>query len=474
MEQNKSVPKVATPTKYAKTDIRYWNGAVFKDGSANYFARIQLHGKRRKISLRTGMKKNAAKVARDLHVNVSSLGWVDGLAETFGEAGRLKSKATLGDWIEAVAKSGLLSPATLQQNRGKVRTIAEAIRSGVITLGREGDRSRFGRGANADKWRARVDALLLEDLTEERINLWRRGHLARFADNPVELKSAKVSVDSYLRAGKSLFQGKLVKALSSAINLPSFTPFRDVEAEKVPKSKYISEIDSPSVLLIAGMRDLWGATAESLRTQSYADKGFNPDEVASNPKELAHFKKSADDHHGAFQILTFGLCLGLRRDEIDRLQWKQIRWDKRQITIQTTDCFTPKADSEGDVDFDDGLVALLKEWQSKSSSRFVLDGIEPKDLPVSRKYRAEGAGALLIKWLRGKGITRANKPIHSLRKEFGAEVCKVAGVHAAASVLRHADIRTTTDHYTDRRRRTTAGFGDVFLEESGSQTNQKS
>lgn len=468
MERNKNVPKVATPTKYAKTDIRYWNGAVFKDNSANYFARIQLHGKRRKISLRTGTKKNATEVARDLHANVSELGWVDGLAETFGEAGRIKSNATLGDWIEGVRLTGFFSPATLKQNQGKTRTIAEAIRSGVVTIGQEGDRSRFGRGANADKWRERVDAVLLEELTEEKIGWWRRNHLARFVDNPADLKSAKISVESYIRAGKSLFQPKIIKALAGSVALPNFIPFRDVEAEKVPKSKYVSEIESPGALLIAGRRDLWGVTADSLRSVAYLAKGLDPADVATNASEQAHFAKLAEYHHGAFQILTLGLCMGLRREEIDRLQWKQVRWEKRLIVIEETDCFAPKADSGGEVDFDEGLVGLLRDWQSKASGRFVVDGIDPKDLPVSRRYRTEEAGAVLIDWLRGKGITRASKPIHALRKEFGAEVCKVAGVHAAASVLRHSDIRTTTDHYTDRRGHTTAGFGNVFLEGSGS------
>jgi integrase len=464
MEPNKSVPKVATPTKYAKTDIRYWNGAIFKDSSANYFARIQLHGKRRKVSLRTGTKKQAAEVAKDLHAKVSEFGWIDGMAETFGEAGRIKSKATLGDWIEAVRLTGFFSPVTLGQNRGKTRTIAEAIRSGVVTIGQEGDRSRFGRGPNADKWRARVDTVLLEDLTEEKIGWWRRNHIARFVDNPADLKSARISVEAYIRGGKSLFQPKVVKLLAGSIALPKFIPFRDVEAEKVPKSKYVSEIESPGALLIAGRRDLWGATAESLRSLAYRAKGLDPADVATNPKEQAHFAKLAEYHHGAFQILTLGLCLGLRREEIDRLQWKQVRWEKKLIVIEETDCFAPKADSGGEVAFDAGLVSLLKDWQSKASGRFVIEGVDPKELPVSLKYRAKKSGEVLIGWLRGKGITRAKKPIHALRKEFGAEVCKVAGVHAAASVLRHSDIRTTTDHYTDRRGHTTGGFGNVFLD----------
>lgn len=465
MIRKKSVPKVATPTKYAKTDSRYWNGVIFKEESSNYFVRIQLHGKRRKVSLRTGTKKTAAEIAKKLHFNVSELGWVDGLAKTFGEAGRVKCNATLGHWIEAVRRSCLVSPTTLKQNRGKIRTIAEAIRSGVVTIRQEGDRSRFGRGHNADKWRARVDSVLLEDLTEEKINWWRREHLARFADNPAELKSARISVDSYIRSGKSLFQPKLVKALAGEVTLPQFTPFRDVETEKVPKSKYISEIESPGALLIAGKRDLWEVTAESLRAKSYESKGMDAGDVVIAPQEQAYFKKLVDNHHGAFQILCLGLCLGLRREEIDRLQWKQVRWERKQIIIETTDCFTPKADSEGAVDFDEGLLPLLRDWQSRADGRFILDGIDPKDLPISRKYRAKGAGETLIKWLRGKGITRAKKPIHALRKEFGAEVCKVAGVHAAASVLRHSDIRTTTDHYTDRRGHTTAGFGNVFGKE---------
>jgi hypothetical protein len=54
----------------------------------------------------------------------------------------------------------------------------------------------------------------------------------------------------------------------------------------------------------------------------------------------------------------------------------------------------------------------------------------------------------LTAWLRKKGI-KANKHLHTPRKEFGSQICAVHGIHAASGALRHADIGVTGQFYTD-------------------------
>jgi hypothetical protein len=76
-------------------------------------------------------------------------------------------------------------------------------------------------------------------------------------------------------------------------------------------------------------------------------------------------------------------------------------------------------------------------------------------------YRCEPHFDTLYAWLRGQGIT-ARKPLHELRKELGAILASTAGIFAAQSVLRHAQISTTASYYTDKKRRITAGLG-AFL-----------
>jgi hypothetical protein len=54
------------------------------------------------------------------------------------------------------------------------------------------------------------------------------------------------------------------------------------------------------------------------------------------------------------------------------------------------------------------------------------------------------------------------KPLHTLRKEFGTLVNLAHGIHAASKALRHADITLTNNFYTDSRIRVTPGLGQLF------------
>lgn len=64
----------------------------------------------------------------------------------------------------------------------------------------------------------------------------------------------------------------------------------------------------------------------------------------------------------------------------------------------------------------------------------------------------------LIEWLRAHGVS-GNKPLHTLRKEYGSLLTRNFGIHAASRALRHADLRTTSEHYSDAAARVTPGIG---------------
>ena len=76
-------------------------------------------------------------------------------------------------------------------------------------------------------------------------------------------------------------------------------------------------------------------------------------------------------------------------------------------------------------------------------------------------YRCQDVFDRLIIWLRKNGV-KANKPLHTLRKEFGSQVCAAHGVHAASRQLRHADIAITSAFYTDARKRALSGLGHLL------------
>jgi hypothetical protein len=63
--------------------------------------------------------------------------------------------------------------------------------------------------------------------------------------------------------------------------------------------------------------------------------------------------------------------------------------------------------------------------------------------------------------LRSQGI-QGNKPLHTLRKEFGSSVCTQHGVYAASRALRHADINITSQFYVESRSKVTAGMSHLL------------
>lgn len=467
MEQNKNSPQIvpkkkAAQTKLAKDNPRYWNEKVFKeDGKPNFTVRMQLHGKQRKISLRTGSKKEAAKKATEVFAQVSEHGWEKGLQAAFGEVARAKTNATVGDWLAAAEKTGLFRPKTFRDEASKLRKIADCIILGEVPKKSEVDPSRFGQGKEAAAWKAKAESLPLEQLTDAQIVWWRK-EFKKNAKTPLEEARATRSGISYIGAGKSFFRPEVVEAIKATgeIVAPTTLPFRAIKQDKKPSSQYHSEIQSPEALLIAARRDLWELTADQLRDASYSEQGLDPNTVQTNEQETLHFQTLAQRHRAAFQFIVLGLVCGLRRGEADKLTWPQVNTTERNIHIRITDYHAPKSDSSGKVPFEPELIPVLNEWSAEQGedARFVIAGTRPEDLAPSEEYRAKKAAKIAAKWLRGKGIT-ANKPVHSLRKEYGSDVCNQAGIYAASKHLRQKNTRVTEEHYLENKKQVTPNFG---------------
>ena len=216
--------------------------------------------------------------------------------------------------------------------------------------------------------------------------------------------------------------------------------------------RYRSQCD-PKVLLREAVEELHHADSE---TEIALYKGK---EMSSDLKRAREMQRlQAHSKHQAFIILLLALTTGLRRNEIDKLQWEQILWSKKVLRIEATDCFEPKCDSDGDIPLDNEVLAFLRQIYLDSSSRFVIDGGEPKPEVTYRHYRAHQHFDTLIKWLREKGIKTRN-PIHAMRKEYGTLICEQAGILAASHLLRHSDIRITEKYYIAEKRNVVSGLG---------------
>lgn len=69
----------------------------------------------------------------------------------------------------------------------------------------------------------------------------------------------------------------------------------------------------------------------------------------------------ACDYPELYKIFLLSLMAGLRREEVDKLLWSQIKFAENIIRIETTKHYQPKSvKSEGDVQIDPELMKFLE------------------------------------------------------------------------------------------------------------------
>lgn len=406
----------------SRTHVDYWKRRIFKssytrDGRTHvvdeYAIKIQHRGIRRTFSLGTSNKDVAAGKARDIYVTVKGeAGWERALARYAPAMAVAAKVATVGEFLEQVKAVSHLRAATREIYFRKFRTLV----AGVFNL--HGGKEKFDYvNGGREKWLERVHRVRLDKLTGQRIDRWKVAYLkAAAAKDPLAHKRAKTTVNSLIRGSKSLFASGVLKGLT--LNLPSPLPFDAVDNVSLPRARYKSEIN-PSLLLAQAQRELEVADPE------------------------------------CFKILLLALGTGLRRDEIDTLTWRQFDWHHCTIRVETTIHTAAKSDeSESEVDVDPGLMEIFRTFMVASTGEFVIESkVAPKpNAATYHHYRCARHFDRLITWLRAKGVTARN-PLHSLRKEFGSQICATAGIFAASVALRHSSIQITRDHYLDKKQR---------------------
>jgi len=280
---------------------------------------------------------------------------------------------------------------------------------------------RLSRGGR-EKWLARIERIDLREITPPRVQRWKLDFLRRAGTNPLKARAARNSVNSLLRQAKSLFSPDHLQFLPPSV--AELNPFKGVSFEPRQSMRYRADFDVER-LIEAAQREL---PIEQLK------------------------------------IFLLALFAGLRRNEIDKLEWNAFKWDEGLVRIAATEYFQPKSeDALNDVEVDPELLETFRGFRARASGDFVIEShVRPRtDIGYSH-YRCEHHFSALTKWLRENGISTKN-PIHTLRKEFGSQICGKHGIYAASHALRHADIVITSQHYVDNRRRATVGLGALLM-----------
>ena len=398
---------------YAKDDVRYWRSKVYfpkytttTDGtgakSKHYALRTSWQGKRINWSLGTGNKEVAAQKARDIYLSLSRYGYEETRKKYRPEA--TATSVTVGHFLERVEHTNTFKPNTFKQYRRGLRRLS------AYVAGIPRSPSKFSHYQDHDEWVAKIDSIPLAFLTAEKVQGWKVQALKHgLSPN---------TVNSILDAAKALFSPDRVKFLG----FPVTSPFAGVKMAKRPSPRYQSKINLEIL------------TREAL---------------AELPPEPQKF-------------FLLAALAGLRRGEIDGLEWSAFNWDKATITIGRTQWFQPKSeDSVRSVELDNEVMALFRGFHAKARGPFVVEAKRgPRHSALANWYRCRDVIEELTNWLKGKGITK--KPIHTLRKEFGSVVCDLHGIYAASLALGHANIGITARYYLDKKGRTTVGLGHLL------------
>lgn len=395
----------------SKADARYWakgRRLIKWEGSPNYSFQVQFKRQRLAFSTRTANKEVAARVAAGIYADLVLLGVEAALAKHKPKPAKMERVATVGEWIAAAEGVMSVKKATFTHYTRCLRKIV----SEIIKVRKT--KRRFGpRRGGAKAYRERVEEASLEVLSVTNIQLWRLAYVAK-GKGEKEKSSRRTSCNSTIANAASLFsERKVVKYLPN-LKLPEPAPFKGVEFFEDQSTGYKSSID-PKQLLTKAQEDL------------------------------------AENDKPAFTAMLLALATGLRRSEIDSLQWDQVDLEQNRVNVErTSDSGLKTVDSRRHVPFDNRVAKFLKSLKEESSGKYVVpgDGRRRKNPRWGKHYRAEAAWGRLIGWLKANGV-KARKPIHELRKELGALVTSAHGIYAASRILRHKRVSTTEKFYAD-------------------------
>jgi integrase len=403
----------------SKTDVRHWLGAVFQDkylykgefkSTHDYSVRIQHGGLREKFPLGSPNRNAAALKAREIYEHIKTNGLDAAIAKYKGKHTReIGPIVTIGDLTREIL--------AITKNED-MRTVDAYLRNFRRIAGDvfQMDSQSGGR----DKWILRVNAIRLADIQPSDINRWKVEFINRVGNDPAKIRSAKISVNSMLKNAASLFAAKRIEHLPNPELIPN--PFKGVRFEPRQNQEYRGGFSIQEVTRAA----LLELDQESLK------------------------------------IFLLAAMAGLRRDEIDKLQWAAFKWEQGILSIEPTQYFRPKSEkSIAAVDLDEEMLAMFRAQAGRDSEFVISSDAKPRPGVAYYHYRCEAIMGKLCDWLRTKGVS-GKSPLHTLRKEYGSQVNTKHGIYAASTALRHSNISITAQHYVRNTVRVTADLGHLL------------
>jgi integrase len=416
---------------YPKTDVRYWRERVFKPISVRghtkvqgeHFAiKLQFAGKRMTLSVSTANREEAAQRARRMYLDLVAGGWQLLLEKHRPKPPEPEKKESLtfGEYIALVRSRNLIPDRTIDNYLPRLRQIIADIKGFKLS------RKRFAvKSMGAKQWQEKIDAVTLQSITPDDVRHWKTRSINKAKNNAILRRQYTISVNSTLRQARSLFgERKILKYLPET---PRPHPFEGVEfAPRVDTKFYGAGIDAPTLVRRA-------------------------------------IEQLSEERTEECKAFLLGITLGLRKKEVDLLEWSSFDFAAGTVQVQPTEHYALKTrESAATLALDPEIMALFKGWRALATGPFVIESNRPPRSDAGYDYyRADHVFDSLVQWLRNQGI-QADKPFHVLRKLFGSLIVERHGIFAASAALRHTSIELTNSYYVDRTIRTTSGLGAIL------------
>lgn len=423
IKSGQEVAKQNAPATPSRFHVDYWKERLYRKTFtrgghrrevSEWSVRLQHLGRREAFALGTANAAAAAMRAKEIATFLEANGWDATLAKHKPGVQHKSECCSVGEFLTDVETRSHLKPVTVRRYAVKLRKLVSDVAKLEAGLKAKDRRAKYDYVNGGRKvWLAKVDRQRLDVLTPETVSAWRNAYVVKAGSDPVKRKSAERSAASYMRCARSLFTADVLSVLK--VKLPP-NPFAGVKLKDPGAQRYHSDVN-PEWLLMCAERE----------------------------RRAAHPQ----------QYLALFLCLwaGLRRKEADLLTWQQVDLKQGQIHIRRTAYFEPKTEeSQRDIDLSPEAVEVLRSFMKASRSEFVLEGTDPRPDSTYDFYRCDCTWRDLHEWLRSKGV-RQKKAIHALRKESGSLIASNFGIEAARQHLGHRDIRTTSSHYVEKKKR---------------------
>lgn len=185
---------------------------------------------------------------------------------------------------------------------------------------------------------------------------------------------------------------------------------------------------------------------------SYNSKNKSPDTEIMNHDEVIKLLKYLKEKNSIlFPIVRVAYATGMRSGELWALRWLDVNFEKRQVVVNKSFCWSSKKDKSTKsghartLPVDKSLIAYLKKYK-KEREKLGSEGQEYV-LPRLSAWRDQRLSKELRKVQNECGVTETK--FHSIRASFVTRLLSQpnTAIAIAARVIGHQDIKTSIRHY---------------------------